>query len=188
LVLARQINHREWISALLSNLGSVEIELGNYSQAEMYFQEGLDAARQIGHREWISLLLLNLGLTFRKQGNYQLAKEHLQESLVLARQIGIHQITANILYEYGNLHLDQQQLENAKATFQEMLSIISEENQDLLALAQYGLARTTLAQGNITEALNLGRNSVETLETMGHRSAQEVKQWINLQQEAQNRH
>jgi len=178
LILARQINHQEWISALLSNLGGIEIELGNYQQAETYFEEGLELAHQIGHREWISFLLHNLGLVMRKQGNYELADKYSREGLFLARQVGIPHITSLILNECGNLYLDQKQVRNAKDMFQEMLMVIPDGSQDLLALAQYGLARVAVEQGNINEALNLGHVSSATLENIGHRSAEEVKEWL----------
>jgi tetratricopeptide (TPR) repeat protein/transcriptional regulator with XRE-family HTH domain len=179
LVLAHQIGHREWISLLLINLGDVIGEQGNYIQAEEYLQEGLMLARQIGQREWISVLLINLGLTARKLGNYSQAEAYLQESLTLTRQIGIPQITANGLYEYGNLQLDQHRIEAASATFRDMLATTPEENQDLVALAQYGLARTDAANGNTQDALKLVNSSLTVLEAMGHRKAKEVRNWRN---------
>ena len=136
-------------------------------------------ARQIGHREWISVLLHNLGETTRKQGNYSQSELYLQEGLTLARQLGIPQITANTLYEYGNLCLDRQQPETAESTFHEMLTVIPEGSQDLIALAQYGLARSVSAQGNIDEARRLGEASLTALDVMGHRKADEVSAWLN---------
>ena len=179
LALARQIGYREWISALLSNLGEAEVALGNYIQAEIYFQEGLALARQIGHREWISVLLTNLGLVTRKQGNHIQAKLYLQEGLTLARQIGIPQITANTLYEYGCLYLDKQQPDAAESAFREMLTIIPEGSRDLMALAEYGLARVFAAQGNDFEARKLGEASLRALRMMGHRKADEVRAWLD---------
>jgi hypothetical protein len=61
-----------------------------------------------------------------------------------------------------------------------MLIIISEGDQDLLALAQYGLARVAAASGHIDEAQRLGEASVTVLETIGHRQAKEVRDWLNL--------
>ena len=179
LLLARQIGHREWISLLLMNLGEMEAEQGNFEQAEMYFQDGLLLARQIEHREWISVLLLNLGSMLQKQGKYALAEAHLQEGLTLARRLGIPQITCNVLYEYGNLYLNRQQIQEADTVFREMLTSIPEGGQDLFALAQYGLARTAAAQGNIDEARNLGAASVTVLAAMGHRTAKVVRDWLN---------
>jgi tetratricopeptide (TPR) repeat protein len=179
LALARQIGHREWTSALLSNLGEAEVALGNHIQAEIHFQEGLALARQIGHPEWISVLLANLGLVTRKQENYFQAELYLQEGLTLARQIGIPQITANTLYEYGCLHLDRQQPDAAELVFREMLTTIPEGSQDLMALAEYGLARALSAQGKDLEARRLGEASIIALRMMGHRKADEVKGWLD---------
>lgn len=179
LVLARQIRHREWMSLLLTNLGDAASEAGNYAQAEALFQEGLDLARQLGHRERISTLLSNLGLMVRKQGNYAQAENYFQESLTLARQIGIPQITSTTLYEYGNLYLERQQIKIAEESFLEVLATISEEDQDLMALAQYGLARSALARGNTGDAWKLGEISVIALESMGHRDAKEVRSWLD---------
>ncbi len=180
LVLARQIGDREQICLLLLNLGDAVGELGNYAEAEAYFQEGLILARQIEHREWITALLINLGLMTRKQENYIQAEVYFQESLTLARQIGRPQMTAVVLYEYSTLHLNQQQVEAAEASFREMLTIIPEGGQDLIALAQYGMARVAVARGYYDEAWRLGEASATTLEAMGHRNAKEVRDWLNL--------
>ncbi len=179
LKLARQIGHREWISALLSNLGEAESELGNYTQAEAYFQEGLKLARQMENREWICGLLINLGLATRKQENYSQAEVYFLESLTLAHQLGRLEMTSHALYEYGNLCLNQRQIEKAELTFHEMLTTVSEGDQDLLALAHFGLARTAAAQSNFLEAKKLGELSLTTLEGMGHRNAKEVRNWLD---------
>ncbi len=179
LTLARQIGDRELMSILLSNLGEVAGAQGNYVQAEIYFQEGLTLARQIEHREWISVLLSNLGLTSWKQGNNILAEEYFQEGLSIARQIGRPQITANVLNEYGNFYLHQQRIETAEAIFHEILTTIREGDQDLIALAQYGLARVNAFKGNIQEARKLGEASVASLETLGHRNAEQVRYWLS---------
>jgi len=104
---------------------------------------------------------------------------YLHESLALAQSIGNPQIISTALYEYGNLYLDQKQIKKAEASFREMLSSIPEGDQELLALAQYGLARTDAAQGNIEDARRLGEASLTVLEKIGHRSAQEVREWLN---------
>jgi tetratricopeptide (TPR) repeat protein/transcriptional regulator with XRE-family HTH domain len=179
LVLARQIGDREQICLLLTNLGDAVGEQGNYVQAETHFQEGLTIARQIGHREWISALLINMGSIARKQGNYMQAEEYFQESLMIARQLGRPQMTAIVLYEYGTLYLDQQRVDAAEASFSEMLTTLSKEDYDLLALAQYGLARVTGARDYIDEARKLGEESATALEAMGHHKAKEVRDWLN---------
>jgi tetratricopeptide (TPR) repeat protein/transcriptional regulator with XRE-family HTH domain len=180
LVLARRIGDREQVCLLLLNLGDAVGELGSFAQAETYYEEGLVLARQIEHREWICALLINLGLMTRRQGNFTQAERCFQESLTLAWQVGRPQMTAIVLYEYGILHLNQQQIEAGETSFREMLTIISEEDRDLLALAQYGLARVAAAHGYFDEARRLGEASVTALEALGHRNAKEVRDWLNL--------
>ncbi|QBD78944.1 helix-turn-helix domain-containing protein [Ktedonosporobacter rubrisoli] len=179
LELARQIGHRERICILLGNLGEAYYELKNYPQAEIYFQEGLLLARQIGHREWISISLLNLGMVTHKQGHHKQAETYLQESLLLARRLGRPRITCSTLNEYGKLHLDQAQLELAEENFLEMKTLVSEGDQELLSLANYGLARIAAARGDLQEAHKLGRASADALTSIGHHSAQEVREWLN---------
>ena len=180
LALARQIRHHEWVSLLLLNLGDVVGEQGDNALAVEYFQEGLELARQIGHRELICVMLINLGSADLKQGNYAQAETHLHESLLLNQQIGNPQITANALYELGNLYLNQQQIEIAAAKFSEMLSTIPEGNLDLIAFAQYGLARSTAAKGNVPDARKLGEVSATALEVSGNHKAKEVREWLHL--------
>ena len=79
----------------------------------------------------------------------------------------------------GNFISDQNQVETAETTFHEILTAIREGDLDLLALAQYGLARVAAANGNIQEAQELGEASLAALEAMGHRNAKEVRDWLN---------
>jgi tetratricopeptide (TPR) repeat protein len=175
--IARQLHHQEWISGSLNNLGDAASEQGDYEQAAIYFQEGLQIARQIGHQEWISFLLLNLGSIARRQKSFLEAEPYLQESLSMAYGIGIPQIICHVLNELGDLHLDQQQTEQAEQDFRQMAATAPEGGQDLLACAQYGLARALVAQGRSAEAMPLGAASAAVLETIGHRKGREVREW-----------
>jgi predicted ATPase/DNA-binding CsgD family transcriptional regulator len=179
LTLARQMGDREQICLLLLNLGGSAHDQGNDTQAEAYLHEGLTLARQMGYPQWISALLTNLGSMARKQGNYARAEVYLQESLVLARQIGWPRMISTALYEYGFLSLNRQQIEAAEASFREMLTVLPAEDQDLIVLARYGLARVVAARGTIEEARQLGEASLKALETMGHRHAKEVRHWLD---------
>jgi tetratricopeptide (TPR) repeat protein/transcriptional regulator with XRE-family HTH domain len=179
LALARQIGHLECMCLLLGNLGDVEGELGNYIEAEACFQEGLTLVRQIEHREWLATLLYNLGSMTRKRGNYEQARTYLQESLALSQQVGRLEFVCASLYDYGHIYLAEEQVETAKATFEELLATAPEDFQDLIALAQYGLARVAIEQGNIQEALRLGEMSLTALETIQSRDAGEVREWLD---------
>ncbi len=179
LTIARQIRHQEWTIVLLLNMGEMAVDQGNYANAEVYYQEALALARQVGHREWISILLICMGKLAQKQGKDTQASSYLRESLNLAQQIARPRIICICFYEYGNLYLQQKQIEAAADAFNEMLLSIPEGDQELLALAQYGLARVAANKGNLPEAQKVGKESADILAAMGHRNAQEVRSWLD---------
>ncbi len=178
LELARQIGHREIICIVLGNLGDVAVEKQEYEQADAYLQEGLALARQIGHREWAAALLVNIGFMNRKRGDYAGAAAYIQEALQTARQINRPLVVCTALYEAGKIYLDQHNIRAAEETFQELLASAPPGSQDLIALAQYGLATAAALRGHLEEARSLGESSLTMLEAMGHRDAPEVRRWL----------
>ena len=178
LALARKIGQKDRICSLLTNLSGVEIELGKYQQAENSCQEGLEIAYQIEHKERLSALLINQGIAFRGQRKFERAKRSFENSLKLARKIGNPFMIALALCEYGTLLLDLEEIEKAKEAFQDVLTITPKGAADLLALAQYGLAKIAASRGEIEKAKALGSESAVSLENMGHRNAHEVRDWL----------
>lgn len=179
LEMANQIGYREASLVLLTNLGYIAGEQGTYSEAVQYSQEALVLARQIGNREKISSLLSNLGTFVGAQGNESRARAYLEEALILARQIDNHWLLAATLYERGEFDLRQQRLDDAKRAFREARDIALEGNTEYLALASYGLARVTAAHGETLEARRMGKESLATLESMGHGKASEIRSWLD---------
>nr|BBH93678.1 hypothetical protein KTA_18770 [Thermogemmatispora argillosa] len=177
--LARQIHHLEGMGLLLINLAEAETELGNYSQAKSYLDEALELADKIGHKEWICVILINLATIMRKQGFFIEAKGYLDRGLELSRDLGIPYFICNILYEYGNLYLEQNDIDSSRIAFEDMLRMVPPGGKDLLALAEYGLARIAAARGDLFLALDLGKKSLTSLEEIGNRNVKEVIKWIN---------
>jgi hypothetical protein len=48
----------------------------------------------------------------------------------------------------------------------------------LLALADYGLAKIAVIEGNVLEAKRLGKASLRVLESLQHRNAKEIGDWV----------
>ncbi len=175
---ARQIGHREQICALLLNLAEMEGQQKDYKQAEAYLLEGLEVAQQISHQEWTSILLLNLAELKERLDQDDEAEGYLQRSLALAQPIGRPRIICIVYYEYGNIYLKQQQTVQAEESFQKMLQAIPEGDQEMYALASYGLARVAASKGELSEARKQAETSIQAFEKMGHRRAQEIRQWV----------
>src|SRR5581483_2224519 len=79
LVAARQIEHREWMSVLLTNLGFAMYKQGNYAQAEAYLQEGLLLAQQIGAPQMVANVLYEYGNLYLDQVQGEAARKRFDE-------------------------------------------------------------------------------------------------------------
>jgi tetratricopeptide (TPR) repeat protein len=178
LSIARQMGDPELTCGALCNLTELKQAQGAYAQAERYAREGLDLARSIGHREWTAAILGNLGLVHRSCRKYDQADTRLQEAISIAREIDLPQLIATLLWEQSCLFLDTHQIEKADAALQEVLAISPEGSQDLVALAQYGLAQVAAGQGDVPLARELGETSLTALATIGHRKESEVQAWL----------
>ncbi|GHO43321.1 tetratricopeptide repeat protein [Ktedonospora formicarum] len=179
LTLARQIVHYELTIIFLLNLGTLSYEQESYEPADTYLQEGLDLARRFGLREWIGIFLINIGEMKTKQEDYEQAELFLAEGLEAAHLIGSPRIIASALHLYGDLYLYTHRIEQAMDAYHQMLTTLPEGDREMYILGQYGLARATAAQGDISEALRLGDACLESLEMSGHRKEAEVRAWLN---------
>jgi hypothetical protein len=93
--------------------------------------------------------------------------------------LSVPQIIANVLYEMGDFCLEQLQVEKAESIFREMLTTLREGDQDLIALAQFGLAQVAAARGDVLQARRLAETSLGALRTREHRNASEVQDWLD---------
>jgi len=187
LVLVRQIGHCADRCLLLANLGSTLVEYGSYAQAEGYLREGIELARRLENRNRLTLLLTNLASALGNLGDYEQANRCFRESLSLAHAIGSPWYIYGALLEWGEIHLlfasqesgKYQQVQAAIAAFSEILeherSSVGEP--ELLAGAEYGLARAIALQGNIAEAVSLAQESEAHFAAIGHYKAGIVREW-----------
>ncbi|WP_052890813.1 tetratricopeptide repeat protein [Thermogemmatispora carboxidivorans] len=178
LSLARLMNRFEWMSLLLINLGEAETELGNYELADAYFDEALMLARNIDHKELMCAIFINEAIINRRRFQIQKAEVLLKEGLILAQELGVPYFICHALNEYGNIYIQRNQIEDARKTFQDMMNTIPGGAQDLLALAQYGLARIAALEGRKDEAKEMARKSFGILRSIGHRSIAEIEDWL----------
>lgn len=79
--IASKIEHREWTSLLLINLGLVTGKKGSYKQAESYLQESLTLSRQIGIPQMTAGALYELGNVLLVQNRLQEAENAFTEML-----------------------------------------------------------------------------------------------------------
>ena len=73
---------------LLSNLGDVLADQGDFCRPHLPLSQGLEIARQIGNRQSEGIGLGSLGIVSHRQGDYAAARDYLEQGLALFRQIG----------------------------------------------------------------------------------------------------
>ena len=180
LPLARQLGDRERTCLVLLNLGEIASRQDQHKRACHNYREGLRLARQMGHPERITLFLLKWGEISLSQGDYAQATASLQEGLDVARQSGHHRQVGLALALWGELHLQQHQKQHAAAAFHDLLTDLPAGNQDLLARAQYGLARVFAAQGDESKAYDYAKASLALYEAISHPDAMKVKGFLEV--------
>jgi tetratricopeptide (TPR) repeat protein/transcriptional regulator with XRE-family HTH domain len=178
---------------LLTALGVVEQELGNYAQAEIHYQEGLVQARQRsdqaqmhsvpiqplrtgepnafqGNYYQYCTLLKNLGVLAKKRGNYTQAYTYYQEGLVLARQMDLGDLTCLLLMNIGVISTEQGDYTQAQKYFQEGLTLAYQfglRAQICVLLSNLGVVAD--AQGDYTQAETYFQKGLTLARQLGHR-------------------
>jgi tetratricopeptide (TPR) repeat protein/transcriptional regulator with XRE-family HTH domain len=176
--LTRRMANQERQSAVLLNLGTALLEQGQYAQAETYLQEGLSITRQMGQQERTGDCLVVLGDAATRKGFFAQAEIYLQEGLALARRLGHAQLLCSMLYAWGELALKRQQIDTASGAFEEMQTLIPQGAQELMARAEYGLARVCAAKGNFEGARQRGETSLGLFEAIKHRQTNDVREFL----------
>jgi tetratricopeptide (TPR) repeat protein len=87
----------------LRNLGEVTQQLGDYTQAEAYLQDGLHLAQETGDHTNIVPFSENLGKVAFNCGDYGRAEAHYREGLTFAQQIQDRESHASLLENLGRV-------------------------------------------------------------------------------------
>src|SRR5262249_12092857 len=113
LELARQMGHREWVSALLLNLGMTARKQGHYNEAKRYLEESLALANQINQAYIICAILCELGDISLSEGSIELA-EHYFKKMLEQIPSGDQDLLAFAYYGLARVCASQGDRENAR--------------------------------------------------------------------------
>jgi tetratricopeptide (TPR) repeat protein len=79
----REIGDRTSEGTILSDIGVVYGELGQYEEALGYLQQALAIRREVGDRTGEGATLNEIGVVYETQGQYGQALDYLQQALVI---------------------------------------------------------------------------------------------------------
>lgn len=105
IALCRQMGARPLESNVLSNLGLLYAQMGNYQVALEYLNDALDYSRETASRLRLAATLAYRGFAWRNIGHYQQAKDDLDEALSVAQEIRNLQWGNRAQSELGLTHL-----------------------------------------------------------------------------------
>lgn len=114
------------LAANTSNMADIETVLGNYAEAERYYQEALVLDQHIGYAFSSADVLADLGNVLLLMGKPSEALPYLEEGLELAREVGVQRVIPAALGHLATAHLELGDSEKALGMAQEALRVAKE--------------------------------------------------------------
>jgi predicted ATPase len=171
--ISRESGNRLYEGSVLANLGTISSVQGQYVAAMAYYEQSLRILVEIGYRQGEGEILSNMGLISHQLGDDKAALEYSQRALRIARELGDrhgqgHALTCqghalaglgyrSPLYPEPPAGLvaseTAERLAEATDAYRQALDLRRELGQHNLATEPLaGLARVSLAQGNLVQA------------------------------------
>ena len=173
------VNNQQGLAYCLRSLGEVFAERKQYDQSLNYFNRGLLVAEEIGDKQAIAYIQRGLGDTYVMQGNNNDATKAYLKSEKLYRDIGDRAALSAALCSIGEVYLLLFDAQNALSSFKESYSIASKVNVTRwLARSLFGLARVQEMKGDKAEAITIGKQALQILESVRHRDRAMIQDWL----------
>lgn len=178
LSIARTLGDPSLIRPPLYNLGSIELNQGEYTRAEERFREALDLARDMGDSGGAASNLTALGFCARLTGALHQARPHFEEALRLRRQLGDRPGIANTLRLLADLETASGELHAARAHAAEALSITQEIGHAWGIVSAYDvLTMVARKQGDFPAAYGFARAALRASRDLGDRKRIRAALW-----------
>ena len=156
-------------AAVLSNVGTVYIDLGELEQAAHYLERALVITREIGASQQEGIALLNLGGVYLLLGQLDRATASFEGSLEVGNRLDAWMTQANSYRALGEVHLLQGHPDRAAALFDRAGVLYSQAAARSFAnLPHEGLAQAHTMRGWCAEAVEEARKALELAEESGN--------------------
>lgn len=167
LKIARKLGARATEANNLNNLGALHRHLGDLDSAVSYYERALAIKRQIRDRAGEAKTLNNLGEICWQLNRYDEATKYLQRSLEITTRIGDLSGQSATHQNLGSLARDRGDNEAANEHFQRALILAVETRTPEVRWRAFdGLSRVAAARGNRPLAIFLGKQAVNTIQSM----------------------
>ncbi|MCT7975529.1 CHAT domain-containing protein [Laspinema olomoucense] len=123
LTIYREIGNQGEEIKTLNGLGTIYLNLQDYSKAEQSYQQALQIARAMGDQAGEASILVSLGNFYENQGDYRRALEFLEPALQIALNMGNQAGEGNALLGLGNIYANLGDYSRALESLEQSLQI-----------------------------------------------------------------
>ena len=160
------------LSNTLIFLGTVTSVMGDFSQGDLYLQEGLGLKKKLGDAWGSAFCLRQIGVSTQYQGDYERSRQAVEQSLTISRDLGNTWSIAASLNQLGYLAHFRGRYEQAQQYLLEGLELSRElEDRASIAVALDGLGFLYAAQTNYAEAEKILQESINLWTEIGEQGS-----------------
>lgn len=179
--LSKQLKNSKQIAFLINEIGTIQLELGNYADAMDYAQQALNFFVDENNLEGQGTSLMLLGSIHTKLGNLKLAEDYLSKSIFLLKRSKNTNLEGMANLYLGELKINENKNDEALQILSQAASILSKKGADNGNLAQvlrfYAVALA--ASNRMREAETMARNSLLALGKT-YNITELAKSWLTL--------
>jgi tetratricopeptide (TPR) repeat protein len=160
------------LSNTLVFLGTVTAVMGDFSQGDLYLQEGLALKKKLGDAWGSAFCLRQIGVSAQYQGDYERSRQALEQSLAISRELGNTWSIAASLNQLGYIAYFLGRYEQAQQFLLEGLELSRElEDRASIAVALDGLGFLYATQANYAEAEKILQESINLWTEIGEQGS-----------------
>jgi class 3 adenylate cyclase/tetratricopeptide (TPR) repeat protein len=152
--------NRAGLATSLKLLGVARLQLGDYREADRFFEQGLALYQESGDRRNTAAMWSNLGESARMRGDYHAAEVLYGKALAAVREIGHRESEAIYLTNLSAARLGLKQFRQVEADLREAIALTDGANFCALSASYSFLSEACLGQGKPAEAFDAARRAL----------------------------
>ena len=160
--------------------GNLAAKEGTYDRAEELLHKALSVWQLLQLDSNLALVLKDLGELATKRGHHSQASAYYEQALELAKLLDQKEGVCEFMCCFGNLEAEREEWSKARGWFEEALALARQLGLvNMIALTQYGLARSWKGLNKPDRAVALAQESLLIFQRLQYMNVPDVEQFIN---------
>jgi tetratricopeptide (TPR) repeat protein len=158
--ICQKINDKLAEGVILTNLGGLALDLGNFETAENTLARAAEIRLEIGNEEGLAMAESLMGILYRQLGKYHQSIQHYKTALAINTKIDHEKQTCESLNGLSALYRELGDYDRAQALLDQSLLINKDKNAPRYIQACIEGTLLSLLRGDPAEALILGEEAL----------------------------